>query len=715
MSGRDVLVVMPTGSGKSLCFQLPALLHPGTTLVISPLIALMKDQVDALTARGIAATYLNSTLSSDETAYRLARLRAGRYRLVYIAPERFRNERFLHALREVDLSFVAIDEAHCISQWGHDFRPDYLHLGEILQRLPSSVRILAVTATATDDIRKDIAKQLRLGEGERPPPEVFVTGFSRPNLCLNVTRVRTHREKLERVLTVIEAMKTGIIYCATRKHVERVRDLLAEHHIKALIYNGGMEDDERTRVQEAFMRRDSSVVIATNAFGMGVDRQDIRFVMHWDIPGSIEGYYQEVGRAGRDGAFAWCELLYNYADIRTQEFFIEAANPSADVVHEFYAAIRNACRQAPDGEALFTEQAWAERAGIRSTATVRNLIALFERHGLVLRCRRPDHTEPALKVPQSADLDALRCIYQALVVKEDNDRARLQSMLRYVTTRTCRHAFLLRYFGEYAGEKACSKCDICQPPRAFPPRRLPTELRTVDLQKILSCIARMHGEGDYQMVARVLRGENAKFSHLSTFGLLETLSEREIIHECLALELDGYILGMRLLPKGYDFAIGKLPPTPLFDYKAKLSTISPGNIKYEAAYGPTPPPETAHASPHSPRPTPHTSLPSPLSKEGEMPSHPQLRTSHAPRLTPHTAPLLRGNALGLHATLRQWVKEEAERRGIPTYCVLQNDTLALLAKRKPTTLSELELIPGMGAKRIAKYGEQLLHLIASLT
>ncbi len=652
LSGRDTLVVMPTGSGKSLCFQLPALLLDGTTVVVSPLIALMKDQVDSLVARRIPATYLNSTLSADETAARLAGMRSGRYRLVYIAPERFRNERFLQSFRATPLAMLAIDEAHCISQWGHDFRPDYLHLGEIVKTLPANVRVLAVTATATDAIRADIARQLHLGETPRTPPEVFVTGFSRPNLCLNVTRVRTHKEKLERVLSVIEAFRTGIIYCATRKQVERVQQLLAEHRVKALTYSGGMEDAARNAVQEAFMRRDVPVVVATNAFGMGVDRQDIRFVIHWDVPGTIEGYYQEVGRAGRDGALAWCELLFNTADVRTQEFFIDAANPPPAAIHEFYATLRNVCRQSPKGEAILSEQAWAECSGIKAAATVRNLIALFERHGLLVRRRHPERPEPILSLPEEPDPAALRSICQSFAAKDENDRQRLKRMLSYVAARDCRHRFLLRYFGEYGGESECTKCDICCPPRLFPPRRMPDSDRVIRLQKILSCIARLHGEGNHPRVAAILRGESERDEHLSTYGLLRECTEQHLLRECAALELDGFILGMRLLPKGYDFATGKLAPIPLFEYGFEQQ------------------PETT------------------------------------------TYPLARPK-LGLHAALRRWLADEAQHRGLPTYCILPNATLAHLAKKRPTTFDELELIPGMGPQRIAKYGEALLHLIAS--
>ncbi|MDO4528351.1 MAG: RecQ family ATP-dependent DNA helicase, partial [bacterium] len=242
LDGRDALVVMPTGSGKSLCFQLPALMFEGMTLVVSPLIALMKDQVDALRARRIPAAYINSSLSAEETTSILKRMRRGAYKLLYVAPERFRNPRFLEALRETQLSMLAIDEAHCISAWGHDFRPDYLHLGEIVAQLDASVRILAVTATATDAVQEDIIANLALGQHGRAPQATFITGFARPNLSLNVTRVRSHMEKLERLLTVIEFFRTGIVYCSTRKMVDRVKQLLADHNIKALTYNGAMGD-----------------------------------------------------------------------------------------------------------------------------------------------------------------------------------------------------------------------------------------------------------------------------------------------------------------------------------------------------------------------------------------------------------------------------------------------------------------------------------------
>lgn len=334
VNGRDAVVVMPTGAGKSLCFQLAALLLPGATVVISPLIALMRDQVAALERRHIPATYINSTVDALTCECRLDDLAAGRYKLVYIAPERLANERFAARLAQIDLSLLAVDEAHCISQWGHDFRPDYLSLGALVKARPA-MRVMAVTATATPDVRRDIVEQLGLAQraGADRPLFVEVQGFSRLNLNLAVCPCRTHDEKLEHVAALVRAHRTGIVYVATRKHAESVyeklRAVAAAGESEPLLYHAGLDGAERARVERRFAEAKYPVVVATNAFGMGVDRADVRFVAHWDVPGSVEAYYQEVGRAGRDGLPAWCELLFNYADVHTQEYFFrDSANPA---------------------------------------------------------------------------------------------------------------------------------------------------------------------------------------------------------------------------------------------------------------------------------------------------------------------------------------------------------------------------------------------------
>jgi len=330
LSGKDGLAVMPTGGGKSLCYQLPALCLDGVTIVVSPLIALMKDQVDALHRRGVAATLINSTLSLGEQRERIAGIRRGDYKLVYVAPERFRAEGFLAAMREVKVSLLAIDEAHCLSQWGHDFRPDYMRLGRARKDL-GSPQCVAFTATATPVVREDIVKVLDLTERFE-----VVTGFARPNLSFNISAVEKKAEKFKRMREIIDEHRTGIVYCATRKRVEEVAETLNSWGAKCVAYHGGLSEAEREDTQNQFIRKEVDVAVATNAFGMGIDRSDVRFVVHFEIPGSVEAYYQEAGRAGRDGEVAYCELLFNYSDTRTQEFFIDGANPGVGLIRQVY-------------------------------------------------------------------------------------------------------------------------------------------------------------------------------------------------------------------------------------------------------------------------------------------------------------------------------------------------------------------------------------------
>ena len=331
LAGRSTLAVMPTGRGKSLCYQLPALILPGLTLVVSPLIALMKDQVDALMARGIRATYINSSLVSDEQQRRLEGLRTGAYKLVYVAPERFRQRAFLDALRGVEVSLFAVDEAHCMSQWGHDFRPDYLKLRAAREACGNPV-VLAATATATPEVRDDIVRQLGLDD-----PTVVVSGFDRPNLRYVVRYAPSDDAKREKLLEILGKMGgSAIVYAATRKTVAHVAEHLNAAGVPAVAYHAGLEDHERARAQDLFMSDAVRVVVATNAFGMGIDKPDVRLVVHHDLPGTIEAYYQEAGRAGRDGRTSFCVLLFSPADRYLQEFFIEGACPRPETIAGVY-------------------------------------------------------------------------------------------------------------------------------------------------------------------------------------------------------------------------------------------------------------------------------------------------------------------------------------------------------------------------------------------
>ena len=317
LSGRDVLGIMPTGGGKSLCYQVPALMLPGITLVISPLISLMKDQVTALRKAGVDAAYLNSTLSPDQIRLVYRRAYQGAYKLLYIAPERLSGEGFSALTREVPVSLVAVDEAHCISQWGQDFRPSYLKISEFLHALPRRPVVAAFTATATAQVRDDIAQRLEL---ENPLCEV--TGFDRPNLFLDV---RSPQRKLPALLELVQERcgKSGIIYCATRSGVEKVCAALCQRGIPATRYHAGLAEEERQANQDDFQFDRRPVMVATNAFGMGIDKSNVSYVIHYNMPKSLEAYYQEAGRAGRDGEPADCILLYSAGDITTAKFLLE--------------------------------------------------------------------------------------------------------------------------------------------------------------------------------------------------------------------------------------------------------------------------------------------------------------------------------------------------------------------------------------------------------
>ncbi|WP_026694050.1 DNA helicase RecQ [Peribacillus kribbensis] len=317
LAGRDTVGIMPTGGGKSITYQIPALLFEGITLVISPLISLMKDQVDALEQSGIPAAYINSSLSSSEIEDRLEEAGMGAYKLLYLAPERLEAGGFMERMRQLPISMVAVDEAHCISQWGHDFRPSYLRIKTLLNNLPGKPAVLALTATATPQVREDICRTLEIPEGN-----AVITGFERSNLSFSIVKGQNRQEYLLNYVKK-NSSDSGVIYAATRKNVEQIHEKLVRGGISAGKYHGGMNGDERDSEQERFLNDEVQVMVATNAFGMGIDKSNVRYVLHYQVPKNMESYYQEAGRAGRDSLPSECILLFSEQDIQLQRYLID--------------------------------------------------------------------------------------------------------------------------------------------------------------------------------------------------------------------------------------------------------------------------------------------------------------------------------------------------------------------------------------------------------
>ncbi|HET7813108.1 MAG TPA: ATP-dependent DNA helicase RecQ [Candidatus Baltobacteraceae bacterium] len=451
LDGTDTLAILATGAGKSLTYQLPALLLEGTTVVVSPLIALMKDQIDMLRELGVKdVVALNSTLSEDQEAAALERIAQKTIKIVFVTPEKLEDEHFMQLLGSIKVPLFVVDEAHCISQWGHDFRPAYLALGHIIERLGHPT-VLALTATATPAVREDILHQLGI-----PNVKPIVKGFDRPNLIYDVRRAEKEADKLKILKSLFgnnELEGTGIIYTATIKNALEVQKYLQDQlDIPAAVYHSKLQKQDRTSVHELFMDEHIRAVVATNAFGLGIDKPNIRFVVHYDLPGSVEAYTQEAGRSGRDGLPSQCTLIYRMSDTRVQNYFLTGKYPDIEEVQKVFGTLEIFGGQ-EDGVSMTDLRKILQLP----LTKLKVILALLKKGGFIQTSSRSKYTltEAARK---NRDLVLNLASYET---KKSYDQSKLAMMLQYAETDACRRRFILNYFGEDYERSNCGACDNC--------------------------------------------------------------------------------------------------------------------------------------------------------------------------------------------------------------------------------------------------------------
>lgn len=655
--GTPTLAVMPTGAGKSLCYQLPALALEGPSIVVSPLIALMRDQVRGLVDKGVrAAAWTSATDLEDRRAAEQA-LRAGELDLLYVAPERFRSQRALETILTARPAMFVVDEVHCVSQWGHDFRPDYARLGEVRRQLEaySPTRFVGLTATATEEVRADIARSLGLEGAFR----TIVTGFDRPNLALSVHEIgggnKSRERRLERAAEALRKWMgetgSGIVYAPTRKQTEEVAAQLAERGFDAYPYHAGLTPELREQTQARFEAGQRQVVVATTAFGMGIDKPDVRVVVHLALPESPESYYQEVGRAGRDGEAAAGVLLWDPSDLRYASQRLEASTPSPELVTRIRADLET--NLPPEGGVEFetVSSALEERFGPAARA---GLVAL-ERAGDV----RVGPVGVEL-VTGSTRVDPAELEKRARIA-----RHRLSSAVGYATRAPCRRAYLVDYFGDTRRPDQCGSCDRCLAPG---PEAVKGDLLNAGL-KALSCVARMRGRFGKTRVSEVLLGQQSKavldagLDRLSTHGLLSDWSRAAV------LELLDSLVRAGLTRLSLD----TYPKLTLTEEGAEaLRSRGPLFLDYR-------PPTRASGGKR--------------------------------RSSPAVAELSDAEASEAYERLRSWRSERAREDDVPAYVVAPNRLLAAIAEARPRDLDALAQVSGMGSKRVERYGEEIVEAL----